>query len=126
MHDKVKSFQSDSHRNFANEKMEDLIRELWEGITSKEYWKILSLMIKDAMNNHEDYELDNLIAKPRVKENTLNLKLKKKIFDEYSSKFLSTKDIWNNNKISIRSIYNIIHEWRSNEKNENSQLNSNK
>ena len=76
MHDKVKSFQSDSHRNFANGKMEDLIRELRESITSKEYWKILSLMIKDTMNNHEDYELDNLIAKPRVKGKHIKFEIK--------------------------------------------------
>ena len=76
-------------------------------------------MIKDIMNNHEDYELDNLIAKPRVKRKHIYLKLKKKNFNEYSSKLLAIKDIWNNNKILIRSLYNIVHEWRSNEKSEN-------
>ena len=71
MQDKVKSFQYFPHINFANEKMEDLIRELWESITSKEYWQKLSLMIKDTMNNHEDYELNSQTAKSIVKGNIL-------------------------------------------------------
>ena len=82
-------------------------------------------MIKDTMNNYEDYELDNLITKPRVKGKHIDLKLKNSILEEYSLKLLAIKDIWNNNKISIRSLYNIIREWRSNEKNEYSKLNSN-
>ena len=91
MHGKVKTFQYCSHRNFANEKLKDLIRELWESITSKKYLQKLSLMIKDTMNKHEDYELDNLIAKQKVKGKHINLKLKKKNFDEYSSKLLAIK-----------------------------------
>ena len=85
MHEKVKSFQYCPHRNFANEKMEDLIKELWESITSKVYWQKLSLMIEDIFNKYEDYELENLIAK-WVKGKHIDLKLKNKIFDEYSSK----------------------------------------
>ena len=93
MHDKVKSFKYCPYRNFANEKMEDLIRELRESITSKEYWQKLSPMIKDTMNNHEDYELDNLIVKLRVKGKHIDLKLKKKNLEEYSSKLLAIKNI---------------------------------
>ena len=43
--------------------MEDLIREIWESITSKEYWQNWVLWLKDTMNSQEEYELDNLIAK---------------------------------------------------------------
>ena len=55
-------------------------------------------MIEDTMNSHEDYEFDNLSTKPRVKRKHIDLKLKNNIFENYSSKLLAIKDIWNNNK----------------------------
>ena len=71
MHCKVKSFQYCPYKNFANKMMEDLIRYIWESITSKKYLQKRVLWLKILKNSHKDYELDNLIAKPRVKENIL-------------------------------------------------------
>ena len=51
----------------------------------------------------------------------IDLKTKMKVLQEYTSKTLRVKDIWEANAIWVRSLFNIIHECKS--INETSSLN---
>ena len=43
----------------------------------------------------------------------IDLKTKMKVLQEYTSNTLRVKDIWEAKAIWVRSLFNIIHEWKS-------------
>ena len=99
-------------KNFRTESIEESIKELWNIKAKPDLFDVYSHLIYWTINDDADHALHKWIQIIEFKGMHIDSKLRMKNFKEYSMKTSKVAEYEITNKISMRSLYNIVNEWK--------------